>query len=146
MKQNIANKKIKLFVDNGVDRYRKEEDITIQEMLITYLENNGFFVLADKNLKFLGYLDMADIKLIKEIIEDINGSKKKYNPSDKISELLKKKSIKLREETIEADTKVIDALKKLDKSEQNYFPIVEKGILLGRISKRILKEKIEDLY
>ena len=51
---DIKNKKIELFADNGIDNYRKTEEITIKELLKMYLENDGFFILEDKNHSVLG--------------------------------------------------------------------------------------------
>lgn len=146
MRRDIQNKKIKLFVENGVDKYRRNDKITLKEMIKIYLENYGFFILANDKLDLIEYLDMVDLPMIRKIIGKMEGNNSEYDGNKPLSELIKKQLIKFRNETINADMKLIDVLRRLDNSEQNYFPVVENGILLGRVSKRILKEKLDEIY
>src|SRR3989344_4750672 len=141
MTNEILNKKIELFVDNGIDKYRRFDEIKIIDMIKIYLENNGFFIVMNKTSNFVGYLDLADMKKIKNIYDEINNYKNKT-----IKELIEDKEIILRTEKIDSNTPLIDVLKKLNMTDQNYFPIFKVDILIGRISKKILKEKIEQLY
>jgi len=141
MTNEILNKKIELFVDNGIDKYRRFDEIKIIDMIKIYLENNGFFIVMNKTSNFVGYLDLADMKKIKNIYDEINNYKNKT-----IKELIEDKEIILRTEKIDSNTPLIDVLKKLNMTDQNYFPIFKGDILIGRISKKILKEKIEQLY
>lgn len=146
MKRDIRTKRIGLFVENGISRYIKNDKITLKEMITTYLENNGFFALGDDKLNLIGYLDISDLQIIKDLLEKIEKKDPEYKEESLLKDLITKQLIDFRKETINPNEKLIDVLKKLDNSEQNYFPIVENNILLGRISKKILKEKIEALY
>ena len=139
--EDIKNKKIELFVDNGIDKYRKSDDIKPKELVEVFMGNDGFFVLRNKDSNFVGYLDLADLGLIKNLVKKINDYKDKT-----IKELIDEGVIKLRTESIDSNFPLIDVLRKLDISNQNYFPILKEGILLGRISKKLLKEKINNLY
>ena len=137
---DIKNKKIELFADNGIDNYRKTEEITIKELLKMYLENDGFFILEDKNHSVLGYLDAADLDKIKKLIEDPKVHSKT------IKDIKNSKKILLREEYIQANETIAEVISKIEKSGQKFFPIIKNGVLIGRISKSILKRKIKDLY
>jgi len=139
--ENIKYRKIGNYVDNDIDRYRAKEDINFKQLLDIYVKNNGFFVLINEQNKPIGYLDMRDSDLIKKMINDIDDNKDKT-----ILELKQEGKLKFRKEFIEYDERVIDVLRKLDKSLQNYYPVIKEGNLVGRISKRILKEKIDELY
>lgn len=141
MKEDIINKKIGLFVENGIDKYRRNEEIKTEEMIKVYLDNNGFLIINDKDSKFIGYLDLADIEKIKILFEKI----KEYRGKT-IKELIQDNKINLRCEKIDYNTSLLEALMKLNRSEQNYYPVFNGEILIGRISKLILKEKIKDLY
>ena len=108
MTNEILNKKIELFVDNGIDKYRRFDEIKIIDMIKIYLENNGFFIVMNKTSNFVGYLDLADMKKIKNIYDEINNYKNKT-----IKELIEDKEIILRTEKIDSNTPLIDVLKKL---------------------------------
>ncbi len=144
MNSKLNNKKIVLFVDNGIDNYRKKDNIHIEKMLKVYLENDGFFVLGDKNNKTLGYLDILDLFQLRKILEGLK--KGNINLKETIKDLLNKNLITFRINFIDSNEKLIDVTKKLDNSEQTYFPVIKNNILIGRVSKRILREKIKDLY
>lgn len=146
MIRNIRNKKIGLFVDNGVSKYMNQDTIELKDMIRIYLENHGFFVLIDNEFNLKGYLDLADLQNIKEIIEKMNGGDSNYKKDKLLSEMIKDELIKLRTETINSNEKLIDVLKKLDSSDQNYFPVIEGDTLLGRISRKIIEEKIGEIY
>lgn len=141
MPRLIGNKKVELFVDNGIDKYRKCDDISVKEMLNIFFENQGFFVLEEKDHKIKGYLDMADMDIFKKIIDEFDAVNKLT-----VKEYVKKESLRLRSMIIKSDETVLQVLKKIEKEEQNYFPVVENDILIGRISKRIIQDKIGDLY
>lgn len=141
MKEDIKSKKIELFAQNGIDKYRKNEDISVLDMMQVYLENNGFILVTDKQNNFLGYLDLSDIDIIKGLFARMKDIKDKS-----IKELIKSKEITLRTEKISADTELIVVLKKLENIEQNYFPVFRDNILLGRVSKKIIREKIDEIY
>ena len=145
MRPILNNKKIELFVDNAIDNYRKKEGITVREMLKIYFDNGGFFVLGDENNKTLGYLDILDMTQIKKIMEGLKEQKIDYK-KDTIKNLIEKNFIILREDFIDSDEKLINVLERLNSSEQIYFPVIKKGVLIGRVSKRLLREKIKDLY
>jgi CBS domain-containing protein len=144
MGKEIENKKIELFVDNGIDKYRATDKIKIIDVLSIFFDNKGFFVLEEENHKVIGYLDMSDIEEIREIMKKVSEDTKILNLSFK--EYRQKYKIKLKTELINADERVIDVIKKIEKEMQNYFPVVDDGVLIGRISKRIIKEKLEELY
>lgn len=145
MKQNLNNKKIELFVDNGIDNYRRKEDITLDKMLKVYFDNEGFFVLGDENNKTIGYLDILDLDQIKKIMELLNKKEINYK-KDTIKDLIQKNLIRFRVNFIDAEEKLIEVIKKMNNSEQTYFLVTKNNILIGRISKRIVVEKIKDLY
>lgn len=140
MNRDIENKKIELFVENGIDKYRRCDDIKLMELIKVFLDNNGFIIFMNKDSKFIGYLDLADIEIIKKFFME------KEDKSKKISDFIKENKINLRKEKIDSDTPLIDVLKKLDTNTQNYFPVFRGDILLGRISKIIISDKIKDLY
>ncbi len=144
MRPDISNKKIELFADNRIDKYRTTDSITLKEMINIFFRNQGFFVLEDENHKIRGYLDMADISIIKELLDIFEKNMSLYTQT--INIYLKKNKIEFRTETINSEDTVINVIHKLEESKQNYFPVIKEGILIGRISKRIIKEKIDDLY
>ena len=110
-------------------------------MISIYLDNDGFFVLIDKEYKLVGYLDLSDLSLIKQIVED-----RVKNQEKTIQDLINEDKIKFRTEIIDYDTTLNEVITKLNNSNQIFFPIVKSNLLIGRVSKKILKEKIEDLY
>ena len=136
---DLKNKKIEYFVDNGIDRYRRKNSAKVGDMIKIYLDNNGFFVLMDEEFKFVGYLDVVDADSIKKLLDNYNSYKDKT-----IQEILDSKELLLRVKTIEANTSVIETIEKLDCSKQIYFPVVKNGFLVGRVSKDILKKKLEE--
>lgn len=146
MVKDIRNKKIELFVDNGIGRYMRKDTLKLKEMINIYLENNGFFILIGDEFNLKGYLDLADLQIIKDIIKKMDDGVSDYKPDKPISKIIKEGLIELRTETISSDDKLIDVLKKLDGSDQNYFPVIEGGVLLGRISRKIIEENIEEIY
>ncbi|MBU2634635.1 MAG: CBS domain-containing protein [Nanoarchaeota archaeon] len=145
MTQNLNNKKIELFVDNSIDNYRKKEGISVEEMIKIYLDNEGFFILGDEDNKMVGYLDVIDLDQIRKIIKGLN-EKEIYLKGDTIKDLIEKSLIKFRDTFIDSNEKLIEVVRKLNDSEQIYFPVIKKDTLIGRISRRILLEKIKDLY
>jgi CBS domain-containing protein len=145
MKSQINNKKIELFVDNGIDNYRKGEETTVGELLRTYFDNEGFFVLGDEGKKPKGYIDSSDIMQITAIIDASEEETVDYM-NDTIKALINKDLINLREDFIDSNEKLIEVIEKLNNSNQTYFPVLKKDILIGRVSKKLLREKIKDLY
>ena len=145
MNSNLKNKKIELFVENSIDNYRKKEEISIREMLKVYFDSEGFFVLKDEKDKTIGYLDILDLFQLKKIIELLKKKDLNYS-KDTVKDLKKKDLINFREDYINYDEKLIDVIEKLDNSEQTYFPVLKKGVLIGRVSKRIIREKLKELY
>lgn len=145
MNQNLNKKKIELFVDNGIDKYRRKEDISIKDMLQIFFENEGFFVLGDDKNLTIGYLDTIDIDQIKKIIEKVNKREIDYEKKT-IKDLIKEKQIKFRDGFIDSNDSLGDVIERLNESEQIYFPVIKNNVLIGRVSKRILRGKIKDLY
>jgi hypothetical protein len=143
MNSNIKNKKIELFVDNGIDGYRRTDEATLLDLGEVYVKNRGFFVLADSNYKTIGYLDLRDLESVSRLIEgfrtDINLAKKK----------IKEKGgnyLTFRTDFISHDEKLIDVVKRLNQQNQNYIPVVKNNILIGRVSREILRKKFKDLF
>lgn len=139
--ENIKNKRIEHFVDNGIDKYRKNINITISEMIKVFLDNNGFCVFKNDNSDFIGYIDLADLELITKFVKEI-----KTIGNKSVKDMVSDDKIKLRKETINSNESLITVLEKLNSTIQNYYPIFKKDVLIGRVSKRILKEKIKDIY
>lgn len=139
--EEVKNKKIGNFADNSSDNYRGKDSITFEEMLKKYLNNTGFFVIIDDENKLKGYFDMEDIGLMKPIHDKFDDNKHKT-----IKQLIDEGRLKLRTSTIDYNEKVIDVLKRLSRGSQNYYPVMKEGMLIGRISRKILKEKIDELY
>jgi len=139
--EEVKYKKIGNFVDNSIDKYRAKDNINFESMLKTYINNNGFFVVIDDNNKLIGYFDMYDMPLMKSLFVNFEESKTKT-----IRQLIDEGKLKLRSETVDYNEKVIDVLKKINGGSQNYYPVMREGILIGRVSKKILKEKIDELY
>ena len=63
-----------------------------------------------------------------------------------IKDLIKEKQIKFRDGFIDSNDSLGDVIERLNESEQIYFPVIKNNVLIGRVSKRILRGKIKDLY
>ena len=139
--KEIKNKKIELFVENEIDRYKKNLTISPVEMVETYLNSEGFIVFVNIDNKFIGYLEKSDINKLSEIINNQNSSLIKN-----IKQLLDDNKLKLKEDYIDYSEKLINVLNKLNNSPQIFFPVIKNNYLIGRVSKDKLKKRIDEIY
>jgi hypothetical protein len=143
MTQDLNNKKIELFADNGIDNYRKDDSISIGKMIEIYLANDAFFVLGKDSVTD-GYLDLADLDQIKKLVEGIKNNQIKRE--DKIKDLKNEWRLTFRNEFVDSNEKLSDVIDKINGSQQKYFPVIKSKVLIGRVSKEIIRKKINELY
>jgi hypothetical protein len=140
----ILNKQIGDFVDNDIDSYRSTEEILFQKFLLMYLEKNGFFVIHNENKKPLKYLDTFDISQLKKIFDEMNNNNSSILETIKLLDLSDK--LKYRDEFVNYTDTIKSVLLKFQNNNQIFYPVIKEGYLVGRVSKEIIKNKINRLY
>ena len=133
----ILKKEVGLFIENNIDNYRLEEKgLNFQKMLKTFLDNE-FVVITSEDRTVKGYLDVSDANKIKTLIDN------KVPLSTDFSEL----DLELNQEMFRSKTPVKVVLESLKKNKQQYLPILTQDRkLIGRVSIKIIKNKINKLY
>jgi len=133
--KEIFKKPIGYFLERGIDNFRIDSEKTINDLLKVYFENGGFVVVCYNNL-VSGYLDVSDTAHVRKLAESSLKTK------IKTSRLLQLNShFVLRSESINS---VID---QLNVHNRVFFPVVDnRGHLRGRVSKGIIRDKIDQIY
>ena len=138
---DVQNYEISFFVENGSRRYQNNDNITFLEFFNIYLNANGFFVLIDKDNKPIKYIEINNIDEIENLLDE------KKNHSITIKELIDDKKLNFKDDFINESEKLFSVLDKLGKSNQKYYPVINKdGELIGRVSKENIKMKLNKLF
>ena len=146
-RDRALSKEVGLFIERGIDNYTVTSDMKLWQIKHKYFtENNGgFLVLINEHRKPIGYLELSDLNMLNTICS----ISLKYSEDlllKKIDELKKDRIIKFREDFVEAEETVESVLNKLNNKNRTYFPVTRDGFLVGRFSKRILRDKLDKLY
>jgi len=136
----ILKKEVGLFIENNIDSYRSNSNkIKFINMMKKFFDNDGFFVLCKSDGEVEGYIDTVNLPEITKLID--NNEKIFDKKISDIDQKIFNKYLVNRTESVKS------VLEELHKSNQTFFPVVNsQNQLIGRVSIKILKEKIDKIY